>query len=225
MSLATVSRSRPHADTEPAGHWAELARCKNRLAEFEASEDAARSICMACPVRIQCLADALDEEGQATAGYRDGIRGGLDPRERAALARGEQPVPDDTPGNREEAEKFLRAATLCDRLVTEMRRKMGLPVVADPQKTPLKPLTLQERFDRRTQPGDDGHLLWTGLPGLMTAGRTTSGVIVAFELGYGRPPEGQARATCGQARCVAWQHLADRSMREALAAAAPATQR
>ncbi|MFB6517459.1 WhiB family transcriptional regulator [Streptomyces sp. NPDC056401] len=232
MSLAaTISRSRPHADTDPAGHWADRARCKNRLQEFEASEAAARSMCTPCPVRVQCLADALEEEGQATSSYREGIRGGLDPRERAGLARGEQPVPDDTPGNREEAEKFLRRAELCDRVVaersglplravTELRRSLGLPMVPDPQTSPRKPLTPRQRFDRRTQAGDDGHLLWTGNVGLQLADRrTVSCMVLAFELGYGRAPAGIVRATCGQDRCVAWQHLADRPMREAYRAA------
>ncbi|MFZ3494595.1 WhiB family transcriptional regulator [Streptomyces sp. 5.8] len=229
---ATLSRSRPHADTDPAGHWADRARCKNRLAEFEASEDAARAMCEACPVRAQCLDVALEEEGQSTSAYRDGIRGGLDPRERAALARGEQPVPDDTPDNREEAEKLLRAAQLCDRVVaersglplravTELRRSLGLRMVPDPQTSPRKPRTPQQRFDRRTQPGDDGHVLWIGNPGVQMADRrSVSCTVLAYTLGYGRPPEGSVRATCGQARCVAWQHLADRPMREALAAAA-----
>lgn len=229
---ATISRSRPHADTEPAGHWADRARCRNRLAEFEASEDVARAMCGACPVRVQCLAEALGEEGQDTAAYREGIRGGLDPRERADLARGEQPVPDNAPGDWDEAEKLLRAAELCDRVVaacsglplravTELRRGLGLREVPDPQGDRRTPLTPQQRFDRRTEPGDDGHLLWTGYPGVqLTDGRTVFGTVLAFTLGYGRAPEGIVRAMCGQDRCVAWQHLADRPMRESLAATA-----
>ncbi|MFD9306114.1 WhiB family transcriptional regulator [Streptomyces sp. NPDC060048] len=235
MSLATASRSRPHADTDRADHWADRARCKNRLDEFWASEEAARTLCAACPVRLRCLSDALREEGQLSAAYREGIRGGLDPRQRATLTLGERPAPADTPSSRAEAEELLRAAELCDRVVSErsglrlravveFRRELGLPPVRDTDRRPL--LSRQERFDRRTLPGDDGHLLWTGHRSVQMAdGRAVSSVTLAFELGHGRPPEGVARVMCGQDRCVAWQHLADRPMREALTAAAkpPAT--
>lgn len=229
---ATISRSRPHADTDPAGHWADRARCKNRLQQFEASEKAARAMCAACPVHVPCLAQALEEEGQSTSGYRDGIRGGLDPLERARLARGVQHVPDDTTGDQEEAERLLGEGELCDRLVaehsglqlravTQLRLELGLPPVPDPQRGQREPRTLLQRFERRTQPGEDGHLLWTGTPGVQLADRrSVFGTVLAFHLGYGRAPEGIVRATCGTDRCVAWQHLTDHPMREALAAAA-----
>lgn len=233
MSLtATISRSRPHADTAPARHWADRARCKDHLREFESSDTTARAMCAACPVHLPCLTQALDEEGQDTSGYRDGIRGGLDPIERASLARGEQHVPDDTTGNREEAERLLGNGELCDRLVAErsglplravtrLRLELGLPPVPDPQRGQREPRTLQQRFERRTQPGEDGHLLWTGNPGVQLADRkSVFGTVLAFQLGYGRAPQGIVRATCGTDRCVAWQHLTDHPMREALAAAA-----
>lgn len=45
--------------------------------------DDARAVCAACPVKAQCLAWAIQE------GARDGIWGGLTPRERGAYARRE----------------------------------------------------------------------------------------------------------------------------------------
>lgn len=47
----------------------------------------ARQVCQRCDVRAECLADALAEEGDLTAGYRFGLRGGLTPTERATVAR------------------------------------------------------------------------------------------------------------------------------------------
>ena len=47
----------------------------------------AKQICEACPVKSDCLLEALSK------GYRDGIWGGLAPRERAQLARaGNSPI-------------------------------------------------------------------------------------------------------------------------------------
>lgn len=44
-----------------------------------------RSICLSCPVRQPCLADALRTE--PTVGYMHGMRGGLTPAERARLVK------------------------------------------------------------------------------------------------------------------------------------------
>lgn len=43
----------------------------------------ARAICQGCPVRLDCLADALEVEARLP--YRSGVRGGLTAGERAAL--------------------------------------------------------------------------------------------------------------------------------------------
>lgn len=45
----------------------------------------AREICAPCPVRAECLADAMATEGGATARDRYGIRAGLTGKERRAL--------------------------------------------------------------------------------------------------------------------------------------------
>jgi Transcription factor WhiB/Lsr2 len=54
-----------------------------------------RRVCRSCPVQNECLDDALSTE---TAAYRHGIRAGLTPAERGAIADGERPRPDLTPG-------------------------------------------------------------------------------------------------------------------------------
>jgi WhiB family redox-sensing transcriptional regulator len=50
----------------------------------------AKAVCERCPSREPCLAEAMDEEEQRPASHRDGIRGGLDAGQRAALARNQQ---------------------------------------------------------------------------------------------------------------------------------------
>jgi len=54
----------------------------------------ARKFCAACPVRGACLEAALTEEKNERAESRAGIRGGLSPKQRAALAKKRRgPVP------------------------------------------------------------------------------------------------------------------------------------
>jgi len=47
----------------------------------------ANDLCHGCPSRVECLAAALEEEGDDRGYMRSGIRGGLTPSDRAALAR------------------------------------------------------------------------------------------------------------------------------------------
>jgi WhiB family redox-sensing transcriptional regulator len=47
----------------------------------------AKAWCARCPVREVCLDSEMAREGSATAGNRYGVRGGLDPAERAELYR------------------------------------------------------------------------------------------------------------------------------------------
>jgi hypothetical protein len=69
--------------------WMAQGRCVGNLMLYDESvglktgEAAAR--CAGCPVIEQCLTSALAEEGNLSAGSRYGIRGGLSPKERAAL--------------------------------------------------------------------------------------------------------------------------------------------
>jgi hypothetical protein len=52
-------------------------------------ERRARAVCAGCPVREACLASTLADEKRLRPSDRDGIRGGLDGRERFVLQHGE----------------------------------------------------------------------------------------------------------------------------------------
>jgi hypothetical protein len=225
-TLVSNTRSRPHADSAPAPGWQDRAACRNRLQEFEASEAAAKRICAACPVVAACLAAALLEEGRQSRHYREGVRGGLNPAERADLMppapRKPAPPVGRLVGDVDQAEALLRAGELCVREIAaatgmscssvgRLRRALGIPQVVDTTApTPL------ERFTARTTPGEDGHLLWIGCPVVdLGGGQEVSGLRLAFRLGYGRDPEGMVKARCGTPGCVAWRHLADQRIRRA----------
>jgi WhiB family redox-sensing transcriptional regulator len=68
-------------------NWLERASCRGRdqswwfapLDSFEAQT--ARAVCRSCPVRAQCLDEALELEGE----HAYGIRAALDPAQRRAL--------------------------------------------------------------------------------------------------------------------------------------------
>lgn len=77
--------------------WRERAACKGTplsywfphdkdVAAGLPKDDIGKRICSTCPVRMECLAEALREEA-ADSTYRVGIRGGLIPAERLRLAR------------------------------------------------------------------------------------------------------------------------------------------
>ncbi len=74
MSLATADQT-----------WAVQAACANTdpdsLFVRGAAQRQVRQVCFSCPVRINCLADALDSE------MTFGVWGGLTERERRALLR------------------------------------------------------------------------------------------------------------------------------------------
>ena len=95
---------RPHFSSQPpvspqrsdAGgeSWEMRAACREVVTEVffpgDASKDprkwdGARAVCGACPVRAECLADALAVEGNR-ATSRHGMFGGLTPEERAVVA-------------------------------------------------------------------------------------------------------------------------------------------
>ncbi len=65
--------------------WASAASCKERqpdeLFVKGAAQNRAKQLCMGCPVRTECLAEALDN------GIEWGVWGGLTERERRALLR------------------------------------------------------------------------------------------------------------------------------------------
>lgn len=66
-------------------HWQARAACSNvepdSLFVQGAAQREARAVCQGCPVRLECLADALD------SGTEFGVWGGLTERERRAMRR------------------------------------------------------------------------------------------------------------------------------------------
>ncbi|MEE4540957.1 WhiB family transcriptional regulator [Streptomyces sp. V4-01] len=69
--------------------WALRAACGSRDKETFFNERFladARAVCQGCPVREQCLDEALAVEGDASEDWRFGIYGGLTAKERVQLA-------------------------------------------------------------------------------------------------------------------------------------------
>lgn len=75
--------------------WTERAKCIGRWSEYDGSPDGlrgassrrAKELCAGCPVRAECLEDALEAEGGIPFYFRDGVRGGLNAMERSRLSR------------------------------------------------------------------------------------------------------------------------------------------
>ncbi|WEH40759.1 WhiB family transcriptional regulator [Streptomyces sp. AM 2-1-1] len=59
---------------------------EGRTADANAARAEAKAICLSCPIREDCLADALAEEAGTGASTRQGIRGGLTAKQRYTLA-------------------------------------------------------------------------------------------------------------------------------------------
>ncbi|MFF9200004.1 WhiB family transcriptional regulator [Streptomyces sp. NPDC014779] len=117
----------------------------------------------------------------------DGIFGGLDVTQRRIL-------------NRRAADGDLTDAEIADQ------------VQATWTKDALGPLV--DAFLDRTIQRTAGHVVWRGRKTTYNvAGRVFTPAQLAFEVGYGRRPEGHVKATCGVPYCVAPEHLADGQMR------------
>lgn len=75
----------PEPDTQSVHDWTALASCNtsdpDELFVTGAAQNRAKAICMGCPVRTECLADALDNRVEF------GVWGGMTERERRALLR------------------------------------------------------------------------------------------------------------------------------------------
>lgn len=108
--------------------------------------------------------------------------------------------------------------------VRPARAALGIPKVR-PGRRPAA--TVEDLFWRRTQPVDDGHLIWTGYrssedaggcPILRHGGRKHTAYRIAFRLKHGRDPEGKVTPTCERDGCVAPEHTEDRLIRERTAA-------
>ena len=70
--------------------WRDNALCAETDPELfflitEGATRQAKSVCKGCPVRTECLSEAMESEMET--GYRFGVYGGLDPSERSRLAR------------------------------------------------------------------------------------------------------------------------------------------
>jgi len=82
MQTAARSAART-ADT--VHDWTSLAACNtadpDELFVTGAAQNRAKAVCMGCPVRTECLADALDNRVEF------GVWGGMTERERRALLR------------------------------------------------------------------------------------------------------------------------------------------
>ncbi|MFF7610714.1 WhiB family transcriptional regulator [Streptomyces lavendulae] len=72
---------------------------------------------------------------------------------------------------------------------------------------------LVEAYLTRTAQEEDGHVRWLAKRELSVRGRTFNPAQLAFEVGYGRCPQGAVKAQCGRRACVAAEHLADDRIR------------
>ncbi|MEU4947675.1 WhiB family transcriptional regulator [Streptomyces lavendulae] len=215
--------------------WHLFAACAGQSEAFSPMEgepdtDTAKGICSVCPVREVCLTTALTEEAGDTQWARVGIRGGLTPRERAALTgnRAAKGTPLES-YDYAEADQLLRAGTMSDtqigdrcgipRSTISLRRtKLGIP-------TRLQRTTRQSVFDAHARPVDGGHVEWGRMPASGRPQVAVQGVYytiprLAFILGHGREPDGHVKANCGHHGCIAWQHLTDKAIRAAARVAA-----
>lgn len=99
--------------------------------------------------------------------------------------------------------------------VSRARARLGRP-----PRRPSAAATLEDAWRIRTQPTDDGHLLWTGPRGthgqlvLKYQERQYTAARIAFRIRYGREPEGAVRMTCDRDGCVYPDHTEDTAMRQ-----------
>lgn len=75
--------------------------------------------------------------------------------------------------------------------------------------------SLEERWLAATQPGDNGHLEWTGshyngVPIIRFQKTTTQAARYAWQRHHGTDPRGSVRPACGNDMCVNIDHLEDR---------------
>lgn len=181
-------------DTEPARKWLEQAVCKNDPDRMFPDNNTtgiakAKAVCQGCPVWRACLLDALD-----TGDNQHGIRGGMRPDERRALAR-------------------KIAAGEAINLTPRKPRKTRKPR----RESQPRPKTLAEAVARRIV-HKGGHALWKGSNGLQFGGRHYTSWQAAFVAGHGREPVGVVLRTCTE-RCVYYPHLTDAVIRGGKAAA------
>ena len=97
--------------------------------------------------------------------------------------------------------------------VSRARKRLGI----NPHTAPA---TIEDAWRAKTNPTDDGHLLWTGPRGakgqliVTHKGRQHSAQRVAFRIQHGRDPEGVVRITCDRDGCVHPEHTEDTATRQ-----------
>jgi len=172
------------------GQWAERANCTtNPDLMFPGHDETgirdAKNVCRRCPVRMACLMDAL-----RLGDTEYGIRGGLRPNERRAVAK--------LVGDRRSDVRAVTAAV--DQV--QHPRSVGR--------------TLQDAFDEKTRIRADGHWEWTGKQTFSWRSETYAPKRTAFVLHRGREPKGIVRRTpdCRFQKCVNPLHLEDNAERE-----------
>lgn len=99
--------------------------------------------------------------------------------------------------------------------VARTRAALGIPAGRPGPKAPNSP---EGTFWRRTQPTDDGHLLWPGYDPKHGARILWDGCLysvhrIAFRIANQREPEGRVLTGCGRPGCVHPQHVEDQRMR------------
>jgi len=85
MQALAASRASVPAPRDPLQDWTARSACRTAdpddLFVSGAAQNRAKAVCMGCPVRAECLADALDNRVEF------GVWGGMTERERRALLR------------------------------------------------------------------------------------------------------------------------------------------
>lgn len=103
------------------------------------------------------------------------------------------------------------------RKVAAARAALRLPQARTGRKTAS---SIEELFHARTEPGEDGHLRWTGsannlgTPVVRYAKRQHTAYRIAFRIHTGREPIGRALPACGTPGCVAPAHIDDQPARD-----------
>ncbi|MFD8234053.1 hypothetical protein ACFV20_19495 [Streptomyces sp. NPDC059696] len=121
---------------------------------------------------------------------------------------------------------IARRLNVTEPSVTDARAALNLPAG---RPGPKATDTIEDRFWRRAQPTDDGHLLWPAYDAtygsvIKHGGKSRSVHRVAFRIGNGREPRGHVTSGCGRTGCVHPRHVEDRAMRNQYNAIFGATQ-
>ncbi|MEU3851775.1 WhiB family transcriptional regulator [Streptomyces sp. NPDC029554] len=148
----------------------------------------AKAICASCPVAMACLQHAL-----RTGDNEHGIRGGLKPAERRAVA------------------KIVRDRHRSEQAVTVAVQQVLYPATAR--------RSLREVWEEHTYPMPDGHLGWNGSLTFSWRGHSYAPKRTSFALDRGHDPKGIVRRTCPVVECVHPLHLEDNAERKQRVAA------